>query len=414
MFVNPMPFQNGAIPFQARGTTTPITPGVPQTVFSQTKPEDIKPTELDLPRFLSYYADYSGCGHWRLIWPEQVLNAHMKAVCHGTTVMNLDPRYYIMAKGVRIQRQATKQQLQFVKFLKDVSKQTGMKVMYEIDDICFKEDIPEYNKYKPAFVNPEIRESAQAIMSLCDEITVTCDFMKDYYTDKTGNKNITVIPNFMPKFWIGNHYDLTKNMNNLDKYKKKPRILYAGSGAHFDVDNRVGQKDDFEHVNRVIRSTVDKFQWVFLGAFPLPLMDLIQKGKIEFHPWRRLYEYAQGISDLNVNMMVAPLQDNNFNKSKSDLKYIEACAFGLPIACQDLCTYANAPIKFKTGDEMIDRIVETLKDVDRYKSICKKGRQYADTRWLESDENIDCYKELYMTPYGDKSRVNLKRYNKYN
>ena len=180
MFVNPMPFQNGAIPFQARGTTTPITPGVPQTVFSQTKPEDIKPTELDLPRFLSYYADYSGCGHWRLIWPEQVLNAHMKAVCHGTTVMNLDPRYYIMAKGVRIQRQATKQQLQFVKFLKDVSKQTGMKVMYEIDDICFKEDIPEYNKYKPAFVNPEIRESAQAIMSLCDEITVTCDFMKDY------------------------------------------------------------------------------------------------------------------------------------------------------------------------------------------------------------------------------------------
>jgi len=413
MFNTAIPFQQPNVPFQLKkGGASPFGAVQPPTQpAASDNPE--RPKELDLPRFLSYYADYSGCGHWRMIWPEQVMNAHMKAVCHGTTVMNLDPRYYIMAKGVRIQRQATKQQLEFVKFLMEIKKQTGMKVMYEIDDLCFKEDIPDYNKYKPAFVNPEIRESAQAIMSMCDEITVTCDFMKDYYMDKTGNKNISVIPNFMPKFWLGNHYDLTKNMNNLDKFKKKPRILYAGSGAHFDVDNRVGQKDDFYHVNDIIRRTVDKYQWVFLGAFPLSLMDLIKSGKIEFHQWKRLFEYGQAISDLNINMMVAPLENNNFNKSKSDLKYIEACAFGLPIACQDLCTYANAPVKFNTGDEMIDRINETLKDTDKYKSICKKARQYADTRWLETDTNIDCYMELYTTPFGDKSRKNMSRYNKY-
>ena len=414
MFANNAPFgPNNNIPFQVKALTQPFTPKTAQTTATPSTREAERPKELDLPRFLSYYADYSGCGHWRMIWPEQVMNAHMKAVCHGTTVMNLDPRYYVMAKGVRVQRQATKQQLEFVKLLTEVKKQNVMKIMYEIDDICFKEDIPEYNKYKPAFENPEIRESAQAIMSLCDEITVTCDFMKDYYMDKTGNKNITVIPNFMPKFWLGNHYDLTKNMNNLDKYKKKPRILYAGSGAHFDVDNRVNHNDDFQHVNNIIRATVDKFQWVFLGAFPLPLMDLVKSGKIEFHQWKRLFEYGECISGLNINMMVAPLQNNNFNKAKSDLKYIESSAFGLPIACQDLCTYANAPIKFNTGSEMVDQIVATLKDSDKYKSICKKARQYADTRWLETDSNIDCYMELYTTPFGDKSRKNLSRYNKY-
>ena len=211
MFANNAPFgPNNNIPFQVKALTQPFTPKTAQTTATPSTREAERPKELDLPRFLSYYADYSGCGHWRMIWPEQVMNAHMKAVCHGTTVMNLDPRYYVMAKGVRVQRQATKQQLEFVKLLTEVKKQNGMKIMYEIDDICFKEDIPEYNKYKPAFENPEIRESAQAIMSLCDEITVTCDFMKDYYMDKTGNKNITVIPNFMPKFWLGNHYDLTK------------------------------------------------------------------------------------------------------------------------------------------------------------------------------------------------------------
>ena len=66
-----------------------------------------KPPELTRPRFMNYYADYSGCGHWRMIWPEQVLNAHDKAVCHGTTVMNGDSRQYIQVKGVRVQRQAT-------------------------------------------------------------------------------------------------------------------------------------------------------------------------------------------------------------------------------------------------------------------------------------------------------------------
>ena len=397
-----LPFQNinpnmGGIPFA----------GQPQP--QQPQPE--MPPEAQLPRFLNYYADYSGCGHWRMIWPEQVLNAHSKAVVHGTTVMNADPRYYTQTKGVRIQRQATPQQLEFVKFLREMANQQNFRLIYEIDNICFAEDIPDYNKYKTAFEDPAIRKAAQEMMAMCDEITVTCPFMRDYYKEKTGNNNVTVIPNFMPKFWIGQYYNHNRTMESFDKHKRKPRILYAGSGAHFDVDQRVKFKDDFEHVNNVIRSTVDKYTWVFLGAHPLPLGDLVRSGKVEFHPWRRLYEYGQGLYDLNCNMMVAPLQDNIFNKSKSDLKYIEASALGLPIACQDLCTYENAPIKFKTGDEMIDQIDYTLSDRKRYKSLCRKARQYADTRWLEDDKNIDCYTELYQYSVGDPRRVNLNRYN---
>lgn len=375
------------------------------------KKEEVKPPETGLPRFINYYADYSGCGHWRMIWPEQVLNAHSKAVSHGTTVMNADPRYYLQAKGVRIQRQATPHQLEFVKFLRKMADANNFRLIYEIDDICFAEDIPHYNRYRDAFTDPKIRQSAQEMMALCDEITVTCPFMRDYYRDKTGNKNVTVIPNFMPKFWMGNRVNINRTMESFDKNKRKPRILYCGSGAHFDVDNKIKQKDDFYHVNEVIRKTVDKFQWVFLGAFPLTLRDLVDSGKIEFHPWVRLYEYSQKLFDLNVNMMVAPLQDNNFNKSKSDLKYIEASALGIPIACQDLCTYANAPIRFNTGDEMIDQITKTLSDRKRYKSLCRKASQYADTRWLEDDKNIDCYLELYQYGIDDPRRVNLSRYN---
>tara|TARA_X000001382_G_scaffold108738_1_gene84667 strand:- start:291 stop:1508 length:1218 start_codon:yes stop_codon:yes gene_type:complete len=401
----------GNQPFQANNpfATKPF-----QNNVIQNRPQVAKPPaqpENNLPRFLNYYADYSGCGHWRMIWPEQVMNAHSKAVVHGTTVMNVDERYYIQTKGVRIQRQATPQQLEFVKWLRKVADKNNFRLIYEIDDICFSEDIPDYNKYKTAFEDPNIRKSAQEMMSICDEITVTCPFMRDYYRDKTGNQNVTVLPNFMPKFWLDRFYDNNRTMESFDKNKRKPRILYAGSGAHFDVENRVKFKDDFYHVNEVIRKTIDKYQWVFLGAHPLPIRDLVQAGKVEFHPWRKLYEYGEGLYNLNVNMIVAPLQDNTFNRAKSDLKYIEACALGLPIACQDLCTYDNAPIKFRTGDEMIAQIETTLRDRKRYKALCKKARQYADTRWLEDDKNIDCYTELYQYGVNDSKRLNLSRYN---
>lgn len=374
-------------------------------------PLQLSPPEAHLPRAIQYYADYSGCGFWRMIWPEHLLNAYSHMTVHGSTVMCLDPRWYVNAKVVRIQRQATPHQLEFVKFLTEIKKQVGFRLIYEIDDIVFYEDIPEYNKYKPAFVSPEIRKNILEIMNMCDEITVTCPFMKSYYEEKTGHKNVTVIPNFPPKFWIGNHYDPKWISDSYDQYKKKPRILYAGSGAHFDVDNRVGQDDDFAHVVKAIVDTLDEFQWVFLGAFPLPLRHYVEMGKIEFHPWANLYNYGEKIKNLKINMMVAPLKDSNFNKSKSDLKLIEANAFGIPIACQDLCTYEDAPFKFKTGQEMIEIIRDVLSKKGRYMNLSAKARAMANTRWLENPENLECYREVFLHPFGSKERKRVNEIN---
>lgn len=378
-------------------------------------PRQLTPTPAqpdNIPdRGINYLADYSGCGHWRLIWPEMILNAHNKMTMHSTTVMCLDPRYYIHTKAVRVQRQATEHQLKFVQFLKQLGQQQGFRLMYEIDDLVFHEDIPDYNKFKTAFIDPNIRKQAQAIMNECDEITVTCKFMKDYYAEKTGHKNITIIPNYPPKFWMGNYYNLKRTSENYDAFQKKPRILYAGSGAHFDVENRVGQNDDFAHVLQAIADTKDKYQWVFFGAFPMMFRPLVERGIFEYHPWAELYNYPGKINDMKINMMIAPLQNNNFNKSKSDLKYIEACCYGLPIACQNLCTYEDAPFKFDTGDEMIKTIEQVLSKKSKYMTNCERARAYAESRWLENDDNINKYVELYKYPYGDERRVLLNKYN---
>ncbi len=247
---------------------------------------------------------------------------------------------------------------------------------------------------------------------MCDEVSVTCQYMKDLYKERTGKNEITIIPNFPAKFWIGNYFNPDRINYLYDKNKKKPRILYTGSGAHFDVENRVNQKDDFEHVVKSIIDSRHKYQWVFIGAYPVGLHSYVQRGEIEFHQWQRLYDYPQKIYDLGVQMTVAPLQVNSFNKSKSDIKYIEACAFGLPVACQDMCTYENAEIKFKTGDEMLFEIEHELKRAGHYKNSSHKRRRVAEERFLETGDNLNCYSELFFTPYGSPERKTLKKFNK--
>lgn len=296
-------------------------------------------------------------------------------------------------------------------FLKDIQRtqKDPMNIIYEIDDIIFIEDIPEYNKFRSAFDNPVIRKTSMEIMNMTDEMTVTNHFMKDYFHEKTGHKQITVVPNFVPKFWMDRFYDKQAISKNYEKNKKKPRILYCGSGAHFDVDVKVNYKDDFYHVNDVIRKTVNEFQWVFFGGFPGPLKDLVLNKKVEFHTWKGLMEYPYKIYELTPQLMYAPLTNNNFNKAKSDLKFIEGCCMGIPTICQDIVTYSNAHYKFNTGDELIDQIKLLIKDRSRYMAASKKARNYGETRWLEN--NIKYYEELYKYPYGHPERKLLNKLN---
>jgi glycosyltransferase involved in cell wall biosynthesis len=373
------------------------------------------PREQSMPRFVNYLADYSGCGHWRILWPEQVINMTQRGISQSTTAMVADPRWYAGVKCVKLQRQASKSQVEFVKHLKKVQQEHGFKIIYEVDDVVFREEIPDYNKFKFAFDTAEVRANCVEIMNLADEITLTCDFMRNLFKSKLDNDKVTVIPNFVPHTWMGYLYDRKRVQQDFEKYKKKPRILYTGSGAHYDVNNKNGGKDDMSEVNDIIRKTVNKYQWIFVGAYPPPLTDLVKSGKIEFYPWKSLLEYPGFIANLGAQLMVAPLTVNNFNNSKSDIKFIEACTLGIPCLCQDMDTYQNAPddLKFKTPEEFEEKIdwIVNYKNRKRYFTNIDQLREVGKGRTLELDQNIGAHIEALMTPYGSPQRKWLKKWN---
>ena len=384
-------------------------PGVPLNKQEET------PHEVNLPRYVNYLADYSGCGHWRILWPEAVINARGDGMSQSTTAMVADPRWYQNVTTVKLQRQASSAQVEFVKYLKQIQQEHGFKIMYEVDDVVFKEVIPDYNKFKFAFDTEEIRQNCIEIINLVDEVTVTCDFMRRLYQEKTDQKNITVIPNFIPNGWMGQLFNPRDIERNYEANKRKPRILYTGSGAHYDVENKTGGKDDMYEVRDFIRKTVDKYQWIFVGAFPPQLADLVEQQKIEFYQWQTLLKYPYFISSLRAQLMVAPLQVNDFNKAKSDIKYIEGCILGIPCLCQNMDTYAVAPdnLKFSSVEEFEDKINRILnpKKKNKYFQNVHKLRRIGEQRILELDENIGAHLEALNTPYGSSERRFLREWN---
>lgn len=368
-------------------------------------PDQVKSTnskKRKQPRFHDYLADYGGCGHWRLIWPQMIMNSTQLIVGSNTSSMILDPSFYKILSSVRVQRQVTPQQLTFFKHIRSLADKHSFRIIYEIDDIFILDDIPKYNMYRVAYDNPDVQKSGREIISMADEVTVTCDTMNKYYSQY--NSNVTTIPNYPPRFWLANQYSKTNNIDNLQT-NKKPRIMYSGSSAHFDIKNNNNGVDDVSHVVDFIRKTVDMYQWVFIGSVPPKLSDLFKSGKIEVCKWSNIYELPGLIRSLKINAFIAPLNDNVFNHCKSDIKLIESAAYGIPCISQDIITYENSPLKFKSGDDLGDVLKELFDDVDHYAEMCDTYNKLIHDRWL--DDNIIKYIELYSHPYGDKQRKNL-------
>ena len=86
---------------------------------------------------------------------------------------------------------------------------------------------------------------------------------------------------------------------------------------------------------------------------------------------------------------------------------------GLPCLVQDMETYKNAPefLKFKTGDDLEQKLEAVLKNKAKYYSNVEMFRHIGSQRFLELPENIGCHLEALNTPYGSSERKYLKRWN---
>jgi len=197
----------------------------------------------------------------------------------------------------------------------------GKKVLYEWDDYFF--DISKYNPAKGAYTEKELNMT-NAFLYEADGVICSTNYLAKL-TKKHTSKPIYVLPNGI-------------DMAKYDKIAalKKPHdtinIGYMGSATHLaDIYGT--------ECWRAIILIMNEFKNVRLV---LKGYDFTQTDY--FNHLRDRIDILEGGDDYQIDMLkfdigLAPLQDTDFNRAKSNLKFLEYSALGIPTVASRVKAY---------------------------------------------------------------------------
>ena len=336
-------------------------------------------------RNIAYLADRSGTSKWRRGWAYQMIDCFAQNMGIQTDYSQtpiFDPRYYDGVNSVTIQRWISDSHRQIVdKVLKPCTSKNGGWLIYEIDDLMKDTEIPLFNRGRVGFEPPEVQENIRHMLNESDMVTVTTDYIKQAYHKFYGVplERIVALPNMLPKYLFGDRYHPEIKLNQFKHFKNKPRIGIVSSLSHYNItdvrkdkDGNACRKkvekdsegkeivkwfnqknveipesetiiiqDDFDIIIDCIRETINDFQWVVFGYAPPKLQDLIQSRKIEIHNGVPIMNYPSVFDNLALQAVVAPIQDIEFNRCKSFIKYMECSALGVPLFASKSIPYTT-------------------------------------------------------------------------
>lgn len=339
--------------------------------------------------------DHSGCSHVRLRWNAMYYNGFDQI--GFTPIITPQPIFDAtilkQTKAIIYQRPIGGQDIAVLQEYKIHQKKFGYKIVFECDDQIFDidgEGLPEYNMASEGF-NKDlqgINERVAKAVSLCDEIVVSTDYLKDAFIKKFNCQNIRVIRNVVPRFlWS------YPRKPHITEDLKKPKIIYTGSPCHYR--NPCPPKVDADHPNGILADLgdfdcawkdwiikmvkEDKIEFTVVGSQPYFFAEIA--NKIKQLPWKDTTSYPRQVLEEHADFAIAPIVENQFNKCKSSLRFIEACAAG-----SLLLGTVFKDNKFSPYEDIADPCKfypdVTMNEIDeRFWALCKKDNYNAILDW---------------------------------
>lgn len=285
-------------------------------------------------------ADRMGCGHYRCMLPAWYLQMN-SSVYHTICSSELQIADMYCYDMIIFQRHFEDK----VKPLWKAAKDSGAIVIYETDDDFFNIR-PANPAYK--FIGNNEKQNVRDFMKMADAMIVSTSFLKEQM--KAHNKNIFVVPN-MIELDIDFLKKRTYNIND------EIRVAYCGGPSH---------ADDFKGMDGAIVKLLDTFgdkiKMFFIGWIPEGLkMDT----RIVHIPWIfSVNKYLQTLASIRPHIGIAPLEHNIFNKSKSNVKWLEYTAVGAVTVASNL-----APFQEVITNGVSGVLVDTQRSRDWYQAV---------------------------------------------
>lgn len=209
---------------------------------------------------------------------------------------------------------------QALALLQTAKKGLNKKVITEIDDWLF--DMPAYNvasnPYKP---NSLAEKICMDQIDLSDALIVSTQYMIEHLKKIFPGKPMYLVPNSidMP-MWNKAVPKKTK------EYEKAPgviRIGYTGCGNH---------SGDLELMKRPLLKLLEEFPNLeFMTSVKFDCFEEVNNPRMKFlNHWVGMDHYPAEAKGWNMDIGIAPLRDNNFNRSKSNLRWLEYSTLRIP------------------------------------------------------------------------------------
>lgn len=338
----------------------------------------------------------SGCFKWRSAIPAKYLRrrGHTVQIYSGDAATHQAPEVMVFYRA------HFRESLRLMEWCKS----RNIRVVYDTDDAL--DLVPADNlNYGSLQERLDIYEQS---LRLADVVTTTTETLAGHL--RARNPNVAVIPNSIdPEEW-----------SPQPRRAGPPRIGWTGSPTHFedlgvalDAIRDLQKKRDFilvlqgickeasvaELCDYLLARFGQKFFEAPLGKSIRRFKDKIDGIRHEFTPMVPIEKHPRTVCDLGLDIGIAPLRDDRFNRNKSCIKYYEyAMAGAITVASHVLPYSAEVPILAKNNRDSWQHKLECALDMDR-------ERAWSEQRdWVMTHRNIETTVELWERVFsGEKN-----------
>ncbi|WP_454061345.1 glycosyltransferase [Candidatus Nitrospira salsa] len=251
-----------------------------------------------------------------------------------------------------------------------MARHKGTRVVHDIDDLIWNVPDDNPNASLERIRSPKLRE----FLPLVDCVTVATDPIKNFLS--TWGIESFVLPNCLfPQDWAG--------LSTQSRGGRRPRVGWAGQ-------TRVHMAD-LALLNAVIEALGDEVEWVFLGDAP----ECMKNSRIpnQVYPMAAIEDYPQALANLHLDVALAPLELNEFNEAKSDIRILQYGILGYPVIATDIYPHRQAPIERVPNDTAawVRAIRDRIYNLNEAQAEGEKLRQ-----WVLASRMIGNYLPQYQ------------------